>query len=219
MRAYQDPMSPRSNVPGSSRGIATPCSHWTELGFTCTWRREREERINTRNLLYRRVRWEGKSVSKAFLHLTICHFLIVLNNCVIIPKYFSLSNRTHNYILIEMCKLIIRICKYIIMWRYGNWNSKDGSAIYTCDMFPLCPRILCSNWLLSSTWTGKMSSMEPVIRQHIHQQTQAIGQWDCLPPLYKPTPNTSSGFPLSEWLDMGRLITLPPCLNAELQEE
>ena len=66
--------------------------------------------------LYRRVGWEGRRrVSKAFLNLIRCHFLIVLHNCVIIPKYFSLSNRTHNYILIEMCNLIIRICKYIIV--------------------------------------------------------------------------------------------------------
>lgn len=63
-----------------------------------------------------RGRWEGrKSISKVFLNLIICQFVIVFHNCIIIPDYFSLSNRTSNYILIEMCNLVIRICKYIMV--------------------------------------------------------------------------------------------------------
>lgn len=84
-----------------------------ELDLYLKKRKSREKKGE--KSLYRRTGWEGRrSVSKAFLSLIICHFLIVLHNCVIIPKYFSLSNRTHNYILIEMCNLVIRICKYII---------------------------------------------------------------------------------------------------------
>lgn len=105
----QDPVS--LDPPGEYPPLVHIRLNWASLVLE----EEKENRTNTRNLLCRRVGWEGKSVSKAFLNLMICHFLIVLNNCVIIPKYFSLSNRTHNYILIEMCKLIIRICKYIIV--------------------------------------------------------------------------------------------------------
>lgn len=87
---------------------------WTTL--VLEEEKERENKYKTS--LVQAAGWEGRrSVSKAFLNLIICHFLIVLHNCVIIPKYFSLSNRTHNYMLIEMCNLIIRICKYIIVWR------------------------------------------------------------------------------------------------------
>lgn len=52
---------------------------------------------------------------KGFSKFNYMSFVIVFHNCVIIPDYFSLSNRTSNYILIEMCNLVIRICKYIIV--------------------------------------------------------------------------------------------------------
>lgn len=59
---------------GKYRSLVHAGLEWAALVLAL----ERGERINTRNLLYRRAGWEGRrSVSKAFLNLIICHF----SNC------------------------------------------------------------------------------------------------------------------------------------------
>lgn len=62
--------------------------------FTLDWtalvlEEEKERKNKYKKSLVQAAGWEGRrSVSKAFLNLIICHFLIVPRNCVIIPKYF-----------------------------------------------------------------------------------------------------------------------------------